>query len=185
MILGVADPKEAWKCLERRFGDRNIIIITARQKLLATNMKGSPYEQLETLCQSVELAETTLRAVNRMESLFDIATVSILANKLPTDLQNRWIFHRSELKDDLLPAEQGAAFKLWLDKARRAANTARIQQLGVELSQKAEDKPNNACTSCGKHRHKANTCPTNKDTSSGVFAAHAAGLSTARKRWET
>ena len=46
LILGVAEPEEAWKRLERRFGDRNIIIITARQKLLATNMKGSPYEQL-------------------------------------------------------------------------------------------------------------------------------------------
>ena len=54
-VAGLTDPEEAWKRLGRRFGDKNLIILNVRQRLLCANIsKGSHYDQLEALCQEVE-----------------------------------------------------------------------------------------------------------------------------------
>ena len=122
LVEGHTEVAGAWKELERRYGSKDLAVVTSRQKLLNLTLKGPSYEQVETLLQAVRTARTTLKSHKAEKLLFgDYATVGLLVAKLPAAAQDRWDFHTASLAPEDTPQGRGEQFCSWLEREGAAA----------------------------------------------------------------
>ena len=185
LIEGHTEVAGAWKELERRYGSKDLAVVTSRQKLLNLTLKGPSYEQVETLLQAVRTARTTLKSHKAEKLLFgDDATVGLLVSKLPAAAQDRWDFHTASLAPEDTPQGRGEQFCSWLEREGAAAASARLRNLACEQQRGAKagssEAWNTKCNKCGKSGHKSWEChsgaaPT-QPTLQGSALAAAGGL---------
>ena len=164
LVEGHTEVAGAWKELERRYGSKDLAVVTSRQKLISLQLRGAGYEQVEALLQAVRTARTTLRS-NGVESLLfgDYATVGLLVAKLPVSAQERWDFHTATLAAEDTPQGRGEEFCRWLEREGTAAASARLRNIACEQQRRARQGGTDTgnptrCNKCGKNNHQTLDC---------------------------
>ena len=91
IVEGIAEPEKAWKKLDERYGDRNLMIIAAMSNLTQPKLPaGLAHKKVKALVQGVRLEKARLRAVGGETKLFaDSFTVGLLIEKLKKGLERR------------------------------------------------------------------------------------------------
>ena len=110
LVEGSTEVGEAGKELERRYGSKDLAVVTTKRKLLSLQLRLTTYKQVEGLVQTVRTSRTTLWAHNTEDQLFgDYSIIGLLVAKLLAAVQDRWNFQVATwwTKD---PKEKGGAF---------------------------------------------------------------------------
>ena len=150
-IVGITDPAKAWAALDKRYGDRRLIIMTTRNRLVHLKLpKGPPHDQVEALVQGLAQARTALEAVGAADHLFsDLGMVGTLLGKLPAPVQAKWYDRRVDFPADASAAEEGQMFEQWLEREGDAAMHQRLTVLATELGRGPAPEANEK-QACGK-----------------------------------
>ena len=166
-VRGVREPDVAWAKLDKRYGNRQLAIMTARHQLASVKLpKGPAFDQVEALVQELCQAKERLAAVQAEDELFaDAAMMGTLLGKLPPAVQTMWYTHRVTLAE-ASAVENGRIFEQWLERQGDAATLQRLTMLATELGRglaaPAPPAPGTEKQTCGRcHRpgHSANSCP--------------------------
>ena len=89
LVEGSTEVGEARKELERRYGSKDLAVVTTKQKLLSLQLRLARYEKVEGLGQAVRTARTTLWAHNAEDQLFgDYSIKRLLVTKLHAAVQD-------------------------------------------------------------------------------------------------
>ena len=149
--------------LERRYGSKDLAVVTTKQKLLSLQLRGAGYEKVQALVQAVRTARTTLRAHGAEDQLFgDYSTIGLLVAKLPAAVQDRWDFHAAALQTEDTPQGRGEAFCRWLEVEGGAATSARLRNLACDQQQGPRipgGETGVRCGRCHKTGHSRAECP--------------------------
>ena len=88
-ITGVQEPAEAWKLLEERYGDAQIAVLLAIQKLQTVKLPDRPpHDKVEALVPSVRTGKACLRATGAEQQIFaDCFTLGKVVEKLAVSMQ--------------------------------------------------------------------------------------------------
>ena len=179
LIQGVVEPKEAWKRLSDRYGDKTLAILTARHRLVGHQVsKGPPHEQFESLSQALQSAKTSLDAVGAKHTLFqDVALIGTLLSKVPPSYQERWHLYCTNPSNITAHPMEGDRFEAWMEQERAAATAARLMHLGCQLGKvgTSNEMEKDRCTRCGKQGHKATACSIEPTYLGEAFAMGAEG----------
>ena len=164
LVEGITSVSDAWETLNGRFGDRDLAVISVKYKLLHLDVsRGQVHERVEALVQGVNRARATLRNVHaEQELLGDLALVAQLVGKLPSSLLERWHLDRTEPSWEEERSSIGMKFFTWLDRLGRAANSARLTQMSLELARQGAGGHQVKCSNCGRPGHKSAECQTRK-----------------------
>ena len=94
LLVGVDQMTVAWDCLEKRYGDRKITILTIQSRLVKVFLTGEKHEKVEKLCGEVDRTFNLLRPLGALDALTrDFEMVGRLVDKLPEALQAEWDRH--------------------------------------------------------------------------------------------
>ena len=164
MVEGITSISDAWGTLNRRFGDRDLAVISVKYKLLHLDViRGQVQERVEALVQGVNRARATLRNVQaEKELLGDLALIAQLVGKLPGSLQERWHLDRTEPSWEEERSSIGMKFFTWLERQRRAANSARLTQMSLELARQGAGGHQVKCSNCSRPGHRSAECQARK-----------------------
>ena len=70
LIIGVKEPVEAWRLVDKRYRDRHILILLAMHKLQSVKLpQGPAHEKVEALVLAVRTAKTCLKATGAEHQL--------------------------------------------------------------------------------------------------------------------
>ena len=84
LLVGVESAEIAWQRLEKRYGDRKIVILTIQSRLGRVTLTGEDHERVEKLSGKVDRAVNLLRPLGAIDSLTrDFEMVGHLVDKLP------------------------------------------------------------------------------------------------------
>ena len=109
-ILGVTGPTEAWTLLDRQYGDRNMAIATALNRLHSLKMPNvQPYNQVEAMVQCMRHIGACLKAVNAEDKMFSNTGTEAMHRDWLRYLEE----HHQAIEEDL--------FQQWLDQEGKAA----------------------------------------------------------------
>jgi hypothetical protein len=156
LIMGITVPKEAWKELEARFGDRDLALVTVRHELLNLSVSGKPgHEQVEALRNAVRKAQAQLKSLGASSVFGDTTLVGRLVHKLSS--QHQWDWHRHSTAQPYRQdtREQGEKFIEWLEEMGQAAKSARLTEVSAALT---DGGTRHVCSVCARPGHKAEDC---------------------------
>ena len=97
IIIGVQEPAEAWELLEERYGDAQIAVLLAIQKLQTVKLPDRPpHDKVEALVPAVRTGKACLRAAGAEQQIFaDCFTLGKVVEKLAVSMQSDWFHYRT------------------------------------------------------------------------------------------
>ena len=83
LIPGVTDPKEAYKLLDKQYGDKGVTVLGEMHRIISLKFSQVPvHRKVEALVKGVNTARTCLKAVGAEKELFaGYVTIGTLVGK--------------------------------------------------------------------------------------------------------
>jgi hypothetical protein len=146
LITGYTAAEEAWAELDAEYGNKQVAVITALQKMLDTRPHGEHHEVVRSVAQAVRACRTSLKAVNAEANLFsDPSVIGVLVSKMPPSSQERWDARCPAEAEDEDPVEHNKAvrevFVTWIEEENRMATIAKNRRLACEMRQGSRSNP--------------------------------------------
>ena len=126
-LLGITNTSEAWRVRDNFYGNQKMFVASVVERLLAVKLAQGPLDSLEQICQVIQAAISTLRAVEADSCLEnDQRLVATFVAKLPNPYTKNWDKHNA-----ITPPRNKTTWRKfvgWALGMREAFNAARTRE---------------------------------------------------------
>ena len=133
-ITGLSSPAVAWARLEEMYGDRELMIVSALQRLRRFRMtKHAEHEQVIELATAIQRCCTTLDSLDARRELYhDRESMAIIVNFLPPESRGLWF--RRKGREGEGPVERAERLLDWVEEEERKTSVAiRLNEMTRKL----------------------------------------------------